>query len=487
MICRKMFCRVLVFCMVLSLIGGGYSFGAENKIQWDNPPIQQRLLSQGPVKEIPPEMVESIFKDYGVDLSGKEIMISGYQLPKGWKEATKGVKKLVATNGGGLKHDPATVLNAKIFENLTGIHMELIEMKESLAWPKMLSLLISKATDIDLMYSPAPALEIPHLSAAHWAEPVDELWPVEAQELFPKKMLIGVKGVDGRFYTSPFCLWGLYLYYRPSWLEKTGVEVPNTWQDLIVASKKLDEWAKSTLGSDYAGMVHSSANEDHLIDWLAALTYDQGKRIVRNGRPIVDPEAWKVMTDFWLKGGLSKSSINYQWSESPEVFARGKAGFVFTSGVYMKMYKDPKFASTIQGDWDVTLLPGWEGMGNQGVSPLSINTWLINPYISPEKKAAAKLWIDFQRSFQFTFHELYVEGNESSLLPVYDHPKVREKVMNPDLRKETVAKQIAEFYPPGFMDAANTFKEYLHKVIMGQLDPDTAREKIQAFWDDISF
>jgi len=46
-------------------------------------------------------------------------MLTGYRLPEGWKEAIGNVK-LVLTNSGSLPHDPATVLNAKIFEKMTG-------------------------------------------------------------------------------------------------------------------------------------------------------------------------------------------------------------------------------------------------------------------------------------------------------------------------------------------------------------------------------
>ena len=479
--CRK----TLEILFVVGLIGCIGVIPAFSKtIEWG---YTQRFLSQGPVEEISKKMVDSILKDYGVDLSGKKIMATGYKLPEGWREATKGVDRLVAMNGGGLKHDPATVLNAKIFENLTGIHIDLIEMKESMIWPKILSLFMARAKDVDLIYSPIPHLQVPHLGAAKWIEPINELWPDQVQQMFPKEMLGAVRGLDGSLYSSPTICWGMYLYYRPSWLEKAGVKVPETYQDLILASKKLATWAKGNLGAGYAGMIHSSANSDHLLDLLCAATYAQDKRVIRDGKPMVDPKAWKVLTDLWLRGGMSKDSINYEWSDSPEVFARGKAGFTITSGVYMKKFSNPSFAGEIQGDWDVTVLPAWEGVGKRGITPASSNVWLINVYISPKNKAACKLWIDYIRSFQYNFHELYVEGNESPLPVVYDHPKVRQDLMYPEVRKETLSNQVAELFPAGFMDAAERLREYLHRVILGEVDPETARQKIQAYWDELQW
>jgi len=314
---------------------------------------------------------------------------------------------------------PIQVLNAKIFEKMTGIHLEIIEMKDPLLWPKQLSTLMAKSTDVDVFYNTRSMLEIPHLSAAGWAVPVDVLWTPEVQKLYPVKLLDAIKGIDGKFYGSPFCLWAMHLFYRPSWLAQAGVTVPLTWQDLVTASGKVDTWAKNTLGPGNSGMVYAAGDPDLIHQILGMLTYSQGKRLIKNGKFVIDPDTWKIFTDLWLKGGMSDSSLEYLWSMAPEVFAKGKAGFTITGGVYMNMYRDPSFATGIQNDWDVTLSPGWEGIGNRAVAPAGNDSWTINPYISPAKKAAAMLWFDYQRSYQAQFNELYLEGNESVMSMVY--------------------------------------------------------------------
>jgi ABC-type glycerol-3-phosphate transport system substrate-binding protein len=449
-------------------------------INWGKPvSVAKRVTAQGPVEEIP-----EWYDDYGVDLKGK-AMLTGYKLPQGWKKAIGGVKKLTLTNSGSLLHDPATALNAKIFEKMTGVHLEIVEMKDALLWPKTLSVLMAKSTDVHVFYSPDPMFEIPHLSAANWAYPVDDLWPSAVQEFFPKKMLRTMKGLDDRFYGSPLVLWALQLYYRPSWLAKAGIDVPKTWQDVVTASKKLDEWAEANLGHGYAGMVFPAADVGQLHNLWCMATYTQGKKIMQGRKAVIDPAAWEIMTDLWLKGGMSKSSVEYQWSDAPEVFAKGKAGLTITSGVYMKKYANPKFGTGIQGDWDVTPVPGWEGVGNRGVSKAENRSWVINRFISPAEKAAAMLLLDYQRSYQACFNELYVEGNESAMPSVYNHPEIKKEVAHPDLRQKAVAGQIGEVYPAGMMDIMEIFKEYLDRVIVEGMDPDAAREKIQAAIDEI--
>ena len=462
---------MVIFALSSSVLAVG-----PQDIKWDKPvPMVERITAQGPVEVIPPE-----YDDYGVKISGKKGMLKGYILPEGWREATKGVDKLVLTNSGSLVHDPATVLNAKIFEKMTGIHLEIIEMKDPLLWPKQLSTLMAKSTDVDVFYNTRSMLEIPHLSAAGWAVPVDVLWTSEVQKLYPVKLLDAIKGIDGKFYGSPFCLWAMHLFYRPSWLAQAGVTVPLTWQDLVTASGKVDTWAKNTLGPGNSGMVYAAGDPDLIHQILGMLTYSQGKRLIKNGKFVIDPDTWKIFTDLWLKGGMSDSSLEYLWSMAPEVFAKGKAGFTITGGVYMNMYRDPSFATGIQNDWDVTLSPGWEGIGNRAVAPAGNDSWTINPYISPAKKAAAMLWFDYQRSYQAQFNELYLEGNESVMSMVYEHPAVQAEVVNVDLRKATVAAQIGESYPPAMMEALDMVKEYLGKVVLEGMDPDKALKNLQA-------
>jgi len=90
------------------------------------------------------------------------------------------------------------------------------------------------------------------------------------------------------------------------------------------------------------------------------------------------------------------------------------------------------------------------------------------------------LWMDYQRSYQAQFNELYVEGNESAMMCVYEHPAVKNEVAYVDLRRETLEAQIGESYPPAMWEAIEMVKEYLGRVVLGEMDPDKALEQVQA-------
>jgi len=468
LLCTVVISSLAVF--TLSLLAAG-----PDDIKWNKPvSVLERIKGQGPVEVIPSEL-----EGYGVKLAGKKGMLTGYTLPQGWKVAIKDTKRLVATNSGSLPHDPATVLNAKIFEKMTGVHLELIEMKDELLWPKTLSAAMAKSTDVDLFYVDRAMMDTPILSAAGWLYPVDVLYPPEVQKLYSEGVLMSLKGIKGRFYSTPLTLWSEYLFYRTSWLKKAGVEVPTTWQELVVASKKVGEWAEANMGPGYVGLVTSIGDPDSVYRLWAMLTYAKDERIVKDGKVIIDPDVWNLLTDLWIKGGASKESIEYRWPDAPEVFAKGKAGFIIAGSVFMKRFGDPEYAESIKGDWNVNLGPAWQGVGISGRSLGEPDTWAINPFISPAKKAAAMLWIDFYRSYQAQFNELYLEGNESCMKAVYDHGLVKKEVEFPDVRGAAVANHMGETFPPYTPEALEMFKEYLHTVVIGKIDQTSALNKLQ--------
>lgn len=461
---------------VLTLTFASEEPGEMIPIDWNSPvTVYDRIMGQGPVEMITPE-----YDDYGVKLSGKKAMLTGYRLPAGWKEAVGDVKKLVLTNSGSLVHDPATALNAKIFEKLTGIHLELIEMKDELIWPKTLSAAMAKSTDVDLFYVDRAMIDTSILASAGWITPVDELFPPQVRELYPDGVLMSMKAKDGHFYATPLTLWGEYLFYRPSWVRKAGARVPETWQELVTASKKVDQWARSELGPGNTGMVVSTGDPDSVYRLWSMITYSKDTTIVKNDKVTVDPAVWNLMTDFWVKGGAAPESIEYGWPDAPEVFAKGKAGFIVAGSVFMKQFGNPEYAGAIQGDWEVIPSPAWQGVGIHGRSLGEPDTWAINDAVSPQKKAAGMLWIDFYRSFQAQFNELYVEGNESCMVPVYDHPVVKREVEKPDVRARAVAQHMGEAFPPQTEEALEMVKEYLHRVVIGEMSQSAALKELQA-------
>ena len=106
----------------------------------------------------------------------ERLLADRYILPEGWKEATKGVKKLVFFNSGGLKHDIATAIGMEIFEQRTGIKVRALEVGGAYTFPKFLSVVISKDPSVHFGFVRAET-EYSQVASAGWAHRIDELWP----------------------------------------------------------------------------------------------------------------------------------------------------------------------------------------------------------------------------------------------------------------------------------------------------------------------
>ena len=82
--------QVWLVGLVIVTFGLTAAAAGPGDIKWEKPaPMAERIAGQGPVEVIPAD-----YDDYGVKLSGKKGMLTGYTLPDGWKKSIGGVKKL---------------------------------------------------------------------------------------------------------------------------------------------------------------------------------------------------------------------------------------------------------------------------------------------------------------------------------------------------------------------------------------------------------
>ncbi|RPJ11024.1 MAG: hypothetical protein EHM36_02295, partial [Deltaproteobacteria bacterium] len=98
-----------------------------------------------------------------------------YVLPDGWKEAVKGVAKIKVSNFGALEHDPATVQNAKRFEELTGIKVELLAWPEPPIVAKTVAIFAAKSQAVDVLCYDHPTTYM-QMVAGGWLHPMDAMW-----------------------------------------------------------------------------------------------------------------------------------------------------------------------------------------------------------------------------------------------------------------------------------------------------------------------
>jgi multiple sugar transport system substrate-binding protein len=137
--------------------------------------------------------------------------------------------------------------------------------------------------------------------------------------------------VDGNVIALPLYMHAYVLWYRSDVLEKLGIKVPHTWDEMIAANKKI------TSETDYYGFPVCMSQKDYigtnqLNCWASA--YGATLLDKNNNANLTDPkmkEVIKYMVDLY-RAGSPEGSINYGAGELNELFYTGKSIFTTQSG-----------------------------------------------------------------------------------------------------------------------------------------------------------
>ena len=436
-----------------------------------------------------------------------------YILPSGWEEATAGVKQIMAVNVGGRGGDPATVINMRIFEELTGIKVDLAEVPPDVLYAKTLSTLLSRDKSIDLPGVDGPEMLLSSYAAGNWLQPVDIIYEPESEVLELYGPAIKSYKYDGHWMGSPGPVIGFLWFYRPSILKAAGVDVvPSTYEGVYEAAKKVKEWAEKS-GEDINGITFSGAHGPEFIFDFRAAVYAQGGRLYKDGKyQFLTPEvknALKWYTDLIKEGIASQGVISTSSFDSGRTFGVGKAAFVSVQiSAYAMQYQN-QFPE-IQGDWAAFASPKWDDASPEEyrAGPLATSGLMVPNYIDDKRKAAGMLLMDFLRSREACRNELLVEGNETFYKALYEDPqidlldwelidKVFADLQKPpaarldslplkEARSVMVERAVSEVYPPGFTKVVDKLMEVFHKAAIGEISVEDGLRQVQEIAETVS-
>jgi len=471
----------LMLVMALCLIGFSQELVAAGKkpwemIQWDKPrPAHERLSADE------------------------------YVLPEGWKEATKGVKRILHFNAGGMEHDPGTLANFKLFEKLTGIKADYVEVSDQVLLQKTISALVSRDPNVTSMCVSEPAFTLQHLIAANWIEPMDAIWGPKVQAIYPAGLLQLLKGPDGRFYSTVDTQKAAITYARPSWLKAAGVGIPDTWEDLIVASQKARKWAVENLDLTHWGVGFTG--DHYLLQVLQGITYSQGGRLMKDGKiNLLTPEfkrTWEMLVNFIAKDKSAPEAIlGWTWNDYQQAFAMGKIAIILNAlNTNMVRYKDPEKSPGVHkdvhgntvpvpGDWVAFPAPKWSKEMPEkyrGAAPTNLSVFVISRFAPDREKAAAMLLGEVRMSKQGGVNELLIEGNSPFLPTVFDDSEVMAKVDYIEVRKVANQNAVLEVFPPGGEKMMDIVLEYFGRAATGKVPTLKALEMAQKEIEDLLY
>ncbi len=151
------------------------------------------------------------------------------------------------------------------------------------------------------------------------------------KEHFPS--LIANNTVGSRLVAMPWFTNAGLLFYRKDLLEKHGLKVPATWEDLTAAAKKVQD-AERAAGNDkmwgyvWQGRAYEGLTCDAL-EWVAS--YNGGTVVDASGKVTINnPEAATALTTAagWVGTISPKAVLNYGEEEARGVFQAGNAVFM---------------------------------------------------------------------------------------------------------------------------------------------------------------
>jgi multiple sugar transport system substrate-binding protein len=174
------------------------------------------------------------------------------------------------------------------------------------------------------------------------------------------------------------------LYYRKDLLQKAGLSVPKTLDELQAAAEKI-----KAANPDVAGFVARTSKSPAVTQFSSFLYSMGGDWVDASGKAAVNSDAAKKAYAFY--GGLIRNfgpanvSTDMSWPEAMAIFTQGKAAFYTEADSLYKNATDPaksKVADTV----GFAVFPA----GPAGSKPYNIPSWALG--INDASKNQANAW-----------------------------------------------------------------------------------------------
>jgi trehalose/maltose transport system substrate-binding protein len=241
---------------------------------------------------------------------------------------------------------------AKKTGNTVKLFSQPISTTDSLALYRQL--FAAKSTDVDIII-------------------VDVVWPgiIKDHLLDLKKYSKGTESqhfpaivanntVDGKLLGMPWFTDAGLLYYRKDLLDKHGLKVPDTWEDLAAAAKKVQAAERTPAVADFQGFVFPAKAFEGLscvaLEWVAS--YGGGSIVDSSGKVTINNASTiKALNTAasWI-GTISPNGVlNYAEEDTRGVFQNGKALFMRNWPYAYSLMQAPD--SPVKGKFGVAPLP----------------------------------------------------------------------------------------------------------------------------------
>lgn len=272
------------------------------------------------------------------------------------------------------------------FEKQTGMKVNMESYEEQQLTPKLTTEFTSNASTIDVFMT-RPLQEGRLFSKNKWYEVLspylaDAKKTPEAWEWKDfKKSSVDAVTLSGAVYAIPIVTEGEILYYRKDLLEKAGVKVPTTLDELEAAAKKLNDPANGIYGIVIRGQRNPSVTQ------FSGFLFSFGGDFIKDGKCVLDtPEALKAFQYYGriLKNYGPPGVTNMSWPQAQALFQSGKVAMWADASTLAGPLLD-KAKSAVHDKVAFATFPA----GPAGAKPYDVVPWALALSAQSKNKDAA--------------------------------------------------------------------------------------------------
>lgn len=212
-------------------------------------------------------------------------------------------------------------------------------------------------------------------SLSNLVQPIDEAIAAQGKDLSnypPAHMRHGM--IDGKLVGIPLRGHVQLLFYRDDVFKEAGVEVPNTWEDVVSASKTIQE------KTDFSGIAlpYGKLNGQNLMVWINLLWGNGGQMFDAEGKPaFATPEgaaATKQYIDMLLVDEIAPAgSAVFVEQDAVNSFKQGNSAMLPLWWWVRSQLTDPEQSKVLPEQLGFTSLPS---VGDAPKTTFT-NTWIF--------------------------------------------------------------------------------------------------------------
>ncbi|WP_347267704.1 ABC transporter substrate-binding protein [Paracoccus sp. (in: a-proteobacteria)] len=307
-------------------------------------------------------------------------------------------------------------------------------------------------------------------AAAGWTNPIEG---VDMAAYLPA--YAEANTIDGKVVALPAFADAMFLYYRKDLLDKHGVAVPTTWEELRTAAKTIlaAEGRDDLQGLSFQGKAIEGAVCTFLLPY-----WSQGKNFTENGKLTLDEPAAVASMQLWksfAEDGTSKKNISeVATDDTRKEFQAGNAVFAVNwSYAWAQAQGDE---SAVKGNVGVARLPAMEG----GESASCLGGWEWGVSAFSQHPAEAEALVKYLSSPEVAEY-MAVHG---ALLPAFPQVYADADVLAaaPWFADAKAVVETARPRPvtPRYAEVSDVIRTTFNAVLAGVTSPEDGVAEIKA-------